>query len=64
MQPSNGIKIKDCLGNNRMDCELFDLIPFLKNIAQSQCPDVRKELPSYIGSKAIRRGKSMYSNPR
>jgi len=46
-QPLNGIKIKDWFGNDFVDRELLNLIPFLKQIAENQSNDVRMELSKY-----------------
>jgi len=47
MQPLNGIKIRDWFGNDFVDRELLNMIPFLKTIVEDQSSDVRMELSKY-----------------
>ena len=44
MQPGNGIKIRDWYGTDFNDKELFNLIPYLKQLAKDQTQDIRSDL--------------------
>lgn len=44
LQPGNGIKIRDWYGTDLNDKELYNLIPFLKQLAKDQTTDIRTDL--------------------
>ena len=46
-QPNNGVKIRDWYGSDFQDKQLSNLTAFLLSVAESEVPDIRKEICNY-----------------